>query len=408
MDEVRLVVIIGGLFLAACPPGSTPAQSKAVPAPSKTPASTAAAAQAPAKLARTSAPPAPMPTSPPLKELASWLLPAGFGHSSVVGCSPTLRHCLLRDQKTLRLWQLGGEQPPRIIARASEFMHRFGPRGRLLAVASLAVDRAGLPTHLAKLFLLELKRGRRRGLAPPKGLPLGRLSFSPDGQQLATVAGDRLALWRTRDGRSHGGRPTIDIATDAGGRYPLVFSPNGRWLSHGGWVGPLALVNLRRDRVESKLAMPGSALAAHFTPANQLLLASGSGLTALLWSPESGRPVATLTPPKDPAGAHRPPKPTSPQIRTNGEGLVAIVGLQRLLLWQLQPLKLLVDQRVALANARLTPDLRLVVSCKGVYQLKPWRSLARLACSKLYLSRTADKALAIDDQRVRLFALPPP
>src|SRR5262249_35873978 len=116
----------------------------------------------------------------------------------------------------------------------------------------LALDVANVEDHLeladAWQRLKDVRPVRSKtGLPHPDGKGAGVVAFSPDGKHLATVGGDDLRVWRTKDWAL--AAPAIPLE---GSINRLLFSPDGKYLYVAGGGGGLQ-IHARYDWQTGKL-----------------------------------------------------------------------------------------------------------------------------------------------------------
>jgi WD40 repeat protein/tetratricopeptide (TPR) repeat protein len=197
---------------------------------------------------------------------------------SVVSFSPdgkNLATAAIND-KTVRLWNLSGQQLIQLNTEQDgiESMS-FSPDGQYLATA--ADDGtvrlwnpsgqliAGFNAHQGKVY---------------------SVNFSPDGQRLATAGADGKArLWNLS------GEKILQFNAHQGNVYSVNFSPDGQRLATAGADGKARLWNLSGEKILQFDAHKGNVYSVNFSPDKQHLATAGEDGTVRLWS-LSGQQIA--------------------------------------------------------------------------------------------------------------------
>jgi WD40 repeat protein len=157
----------------------------------------------------------------------------------------------------------------------------FSADGKLLAAR----------THFARIDLFDVAAGTklRSWQTKPKSIdamPIGEITFSPDGKTLASPHGDQtIRLWETATGQYR----------DWVAKYPagidnlyvicaITFSPDGKLLASAGYENTVHLWDTVTAKEVARLTgHEGEVLSVAFSPDGKLL-ASGSGdTTILIW-----------------------------------------------------------------------------------------------------------------------------
>jgi WD40 repeat protein len=184
--------------------------------------------------------------------------------------------------KTVRLWDTTSRKELRTLTGAKLPISRvaFAPDGQQLA----AGDGEGI------IRIWETNTGREVRTIKAHAGEITGLAFTPDGQRLASCRySDGVKLWETATGRieRHFGGDTSPRS--------LAFSADGRCLATGGY-GEITLWDTATCTQKSTLR--GHARIVHalaFAPDGRRLASAGADKTVRLWDPASGVETLCLT-----------------------------------------------------------------------------------------------------------------
>ena len=171
---------------------------------------------------------------------------------------------------TAKLWNLSGQQIAQFDGHQSFvwiWSVSFSPDGQLIATA----ERDGT----ARLWTLS---GQQIAQFDGHQGQVWAVSFSPDGQQIATAGADATArLWNLS------GQQLAQMNGHQDWVYGVSFSPDGQCLATAGYDGTARLWNLLGQQLAQLNAHVGVVLSISFSPNGQRLATAGSDGMARLW-----------------------------------------------------------------------------------------------------------------------------
>ncbi|GLC68369.1 hypothetical protein PLESTF_000683700 [Pleodorina starrii] len=194
------------------------------------------------------------------------------------------------DDKTVKLWDLGGSQPALkyTMCGHTDIVSSlcFAPDGSLLASAS---------TDLS-IRLWDPSTGRQAGRAlVAHKSPVTCVCFSPDGKLLASGSHDKMIfLWDLAacleagavGGPGPGAAPDGELAGHTDKVLCVNFSPDGKMLVSASADGSMRLWGVAERRARGVLLGHASnVVAAAFSPTGHLVASAASDYTVRLWDP---------------------------------------------------------------------------------------------------------------------------
>jgi WD40 repeat protein len=130
---------------------------------------------------------------------------------------------------SIRSLGTSGPNPVQVVA--------FSPRGDRVAVGELS-------GFAQDVTLIDPATGEIRTRLVGHDAGVNALTFSPDGQMLATAGGDStIKLWNLKDGKER-----VSLTDGVGILRSISFSPSGEWLAYAGSDFTVKLWNLSHDQ----------------------------------------------------------------------------------------------------------------------------------------------------------------
>ena len=198
------------------------------------------------------------------------------------------------------LWDLASRRiiGPPLVSRAGPMTIAFNPDGKTLAVSNLGHDRHSPDDSDGMITIWDLASRKQVG-EPLAGHPRSRLTFSPDGNILATTNREHgTVLWNLATRRPLG-QPLEQAEFD------IAFSPDGKLLAAGGcvmaWRGGGCTEGIIRFWDVATLQLSGPPIRAHagtvshvaFSPDGKTLVSATGRFerTMLLWDVATRQPI---------------------------------------------------------------------------------------------------------------------
>ncbi len=200
-----------------------------------------------------------------------------------------------RDLRGLEWYYLRQHLPREVVLHERETDREaraaVSPRGE--TVALVLADAEGEGYHVS---LIDANSGKKLGDLRPFKRPVSSLTFSPDGQTLATAEGGvdetppEIRLWdvaRRRPCATLRGHSSFGI---------VAFAPNGRALGFGGDDGSVWLWDVPSGRLRHPFRAPKTppVRSLAFSPDGRILAAGVDGQLTRLWDIASGKETGTL------------------------------------------------------------------------------------------------------------------
>ena len=133
------------------------------------------------------------------------------------------------EGKRVRSLGTSGPSPVQVVA--------FSPRGDQIAVGEVS----GGPQEVV---LIDPATGDIRSRLTGHSAGVNALTFSPDGQILATAGGDcSIKFWNLKDGKER-----VSLTDGVGCLRSISFSPSGEWLAYAGSDRSIKLWHLSREQ----------------------------------------------------------------------------------------------------------------------------------------------------------------
>jgi WD40 repeat protein len=187
----------------------------------------------------------------------------------------------------LRLWNLSGQQLAQWEVGVGDLNNMsFSPDGQRIAIAGL--------NGTVSLWNLSGQR-----LKQWKGYGVDTVSFSPDGQRIATVGVEYTGpLWNGPENTvglwSLSGQLLEQWKVPQGTVYSMSFSPDGQYIATAGDDGSVRLWNLSGKQIAQFSGHVGVVRSVSFSPDGELLTTAGEDGTVQLWV-VSGQQLAQWT-----------------------------------------------------------------------------------------------------------------
>jgi WD40 repeat protein len=191
-------------------------------------------------------------------------------------------------------------------------------------------------------------------------LGIVRSAVSPDGQQIASIAGDgTLTLWDWQ------GRAVGQWNTQQGSVMNLTYSPDGKTIATAGGNGTITLWNLQGQPLTQLKGHTDMVKGLSFSPDSRLLVSSGRDRTVRLWSVE-GKPLAVMN-------GHQKDV-WSVDFSPDGTLIASAADDDTLRLWNLQgeQVRMAKAQQGQLHTVRFSPDGQSLVTAGQDGSLRLW------------------------------------
>ena len=173
------------------------------------------------------------------------------------------------------------------------------PHGDLVASVAFDPDGERLATVglEATVHFWDPENGEEIGRLIPEGPVEGGsvgsgsdyLAFSPDGRSLASVSGNAVRVWDLESGEETARVPHEASVND------VTFSPDGEYLATAGYDKTAQVWDPRSGQEIARMTHESNVLDLEFSPGGKYLATASADATARVWDPESGEEVARMT-----------------------------------------------------------------------------------------------------------------
>jgi WD40 repeat protein len=189
------------------------------------------------------------------------------------------------DDGTIQIWDPATGQNQTTISYSNDpeariFALTTDPAGRVLASAGQASD----------ITIWNVPDGERiLDIRPPDDGFVYTLSFSPNGERLASAGGGSVDVWDVETGR-----PVTEFAVP-GGAYGASYGPDGDVIASAGGDGVVRLWDAdSASQIRAFRGHEGLAFGVAFSPDGTRLVSSAEDRVARVWDVETGAAIAVL------------------------------------------------------------------------------------------------------------------
>jgi WD40 repeat protein len=181
------------------------------------------------------------------------------------------------EDGTVKLWKLDGTLIQTLKGQQESVLGvAFSPDGQMLATAN--TDKT--------IKLWQLGSDNRASLSQTLVSDQGfftAVAFSPDGQILASSHGSMVKLWQRNQSNQFATEPDVNILAHGVPISKLTFSPDGQTLATGSWDNTIKLWNRKGALLRVLEGHTARLLGVAFSPDSQTLATSSADRTFRLW-----------------------------------------------------------------------------------------------------------------------------